>query len=348
MSLSGRLHDYGEGNINGKDRGDSNIYWGVVVTDASQDPSGAGRVRVRIRGLDRDIRRNDDLPWVNPLLPKFFNVSPKIGETVKVITLDRKNTRINRFFIGPVISQPNKFEFDPHFFSSRAGMDQGLLEYGKPWFKDPESKIEDTNWTILCESRDIALNGRRNQDLILRNGDKYDEVIMRVGKSDPNRFTKLNKKNPGYISLVFQQKNGEYVPENRSHVNIVSDSINLISHQGSHKGKPEPILNSDDPQKQILTERNKLSPLVYGDKFWEFVDLMEKFVRGHIHDGGGVAATPPDLSGPTKDLLDWLSVNKGRGGIADGAQFKPNASNPDGSEYTEYDSPLLSKGVKTN
>lgn len=347
MSLSGRLYDLGEGDLNNKDNFDPNIYWGIVVVAPSNDPSGAGRCKVRIRELDKEIRLDSDLPWVNPMLPKFLGITPKRGETVKVFTFDRKNTRINRFFIGPLISQPQKFEFDPHFYESRSGLDQGLLAFKKAWFLDPQARMGETNWAVIPSSEDIALNGRKNEDFMLRYGDFYDEVIFRSGKYDPKKFTKLNEKNPGYLSVVYLQEEGieqqsskKFITEDRSHINVVADQINLISHKGSNKkGNAPAILNSDDPEKQILTENNKLHEVPYGDMFWEFVTRVKDFVESHIHEGGGVAATPPDKSGPTQDLLNWINTNIGT---------KSEKENPDGSKYTEYESNLLSKGIKIN
>lgn len=343
MSLSSRLHDYGEGDNKSSDRKDLNFYLGLVVADATEDPLDAGRIKVRIRGVDNDIKLNDDLPWVSSLLPKFLNISPKKGETVKIFVLDRKNDSLDRFFVGPLISQYTLLEKDPHFFTSRSGLSMGTLQLGKSIYIDPESKIENTNWQVFPKPTDIAIIGRSNQDITIREGSFYDEIILRVNKHKAGNVRKLNKKNPSYISLVSLQSRSipdSVIKEDRTHMNFVGDQINLISHKGSiTKGKPPTILNSDDPRKQLLTENNYLHPIPYGDLFWDLLDKLESFIRGHIHEGGGVAATPPDLSGPTKELLDWLSQYKGT---------KKTLSNPDGSNYIDYDSPLLSKGIKIN
>ena len=342
-----RKYDLGGGDLTNKDGFDANFYWGLVVADASEDPFSAGRVKVRVRELDKEIRLDKDLPWANAILPKFIGITPKKGETVKIILLDRQNIRLNRFYIGPLISQPQKFEYDAHFYESRSGLDQGLVQFKKTWKNDPESSIENTNWAIVPAEKDIALNGRRNQDFMLREGDFYDEVIFRSGKYDPNKFTRVNKKNPGYLSVVYLQESGipqnketKIIKEDRSHINVVADQINLISHKGSgKKGNAPAILNSDNPEKQILRENNKLHEIPYGDMFWEFVTRVKDFVENHIHEGGGVAATPPDKSGPTQDLLNWINNNIGT---------KSEKENPDGSKYTEYESNLLSKGIKIN
>jgi hypothetical protein len=346
MSLSGRLHDYGEGDNKSSDKKDLNFYWGLVVADASEDPFNAGRIKVRIRGVDDTVKANADLPWSAPMLPKFLNISPKKGETVKVFLANRKNRTIDRYFIGPVISQYQKLNNDPHFFTSRAGLPRGLAELASAIYIDPESKIENTNWQVFAKETDISLIGRGNQDIIIREGKFYDEIILRVGKHRVNNVKKLNKKNPTYISMV-QLQTGvgkKLISEDRTHVNIVADQINLISHRGSLKGKPPAILNSDDAGKQILTENNKLHPTIYGDLFWELLNRLEAYIRGHIHEGGGVAATPPDYSGPTRELLEWIGQYKGSKVEKSGDE----SPNPDGSDYVKYDSPMLSNNVKIN
>ena len=38
-------------------------------------------------------------------MPKFINVIPKVGETVKIAVFDYRNKKIRREYIGPVIVQ---------------------------------------------------------------------------------------------------------------------------------------------------------------------------------------------------------------------------------------------------
>jgi hypothetical protein len=323
--MSERVYDLGTGNLTNKDRFDNNIYWGLVVSDTSEDPFCAKRIKVRIREFDKEIINDEDLPWVLPQVPKFIHAYPQKGEAVLVQLRDKKSPRTGRFYMGPYISQPQKLEFDDYTFGARNGSEFGVLDFIKSYKKDPDYKIDGTNWSILPEDKEIGFVGRGNQDIILRESFNYDELILRVGKQTPKNFNKLNKKNPAYISLVYNKKESdERLKEDRTHVNVVADQINLISHIGSSKfGKINPILNSDDVRKQLDSEE-KLHPLVYGDLFWEFVSIMRKYVIGHIHPE---RVLPPDPSGPTLELDLWINKNLGS---------------------SAKDSPLLSKGVKTN
>ena len=106
-----------------KDYNDYVMRWGQVVASTDKDPSGAGRCKVFIRELDKELFGSDgnsginaddflkdpedygqitnSLPWSLPLQPKFFVTNPQVGESVLVIIPDRKNPTLERFFVGP-------------------------------------------------------------------------------------------------------------------------------------------------------------------------------------------------------------------------------------------------------
>jgi hypothetical protein len=272
-------------------------------------------------------------------LPKTLNTIPKVNETVKIIIKDPQNPFINREYVGHVISQKEKLEFDDHYTSSRAGSSQSLTTLDKPWTKNKGVKKGD--WAIYPEKDDVQLHGRGNTDIILRKKSKYDEIILRAGKyKDKGGNKKLNETNPSYITINHTKERGgetradkKTISEelnlikDRSHINIVSDTINLISHIPSKKvdenSKSIPKIINLDEQESV---ENNLHPLVYGDLFWEFVDLIEKYVINHIHPYAEKAPTE-DSEESLGNLLTWIETNKG-------------------SKIEE--STFLSKGVKTN
>lgn len=321
---------------------DENFYQGVVVLDASDDPFKAGRCKVFIRSLDQFRDTNnikdpkklsenqiDELPWVNPLLPKFLHIQPKKEQVVWVFVADKKNPTINRFYFGPHLSQIQDFK-DNDFFSAKAGLDQTVYQFGRTIDKDPEFEIKGTNWSLLPKPEDIAILTRGNHDLTFRSKENaYDEILLRVSKYKENQPTKVNKRNPGYISLTHLDRDSSpKLDEDRTHINLVSDNINLISHKEAittekSLGLVGYILNSDDPAKQLEVE-DKLHPLVYGDKFWEFVNLVGDYIVGHIHP---YHSTPPTPEYSYNNLVNWINTNLG--------------TKPENSQF-------LSKGVKTN
>ena len=356
-------------------------YYGIVVSN--DDPFNAGRIKVRIDGVDKDITEADQLnnpmqgglPWCQPLIPKYINIVPKVGELVKVAVFDYRNKAIRREYIGPVIAQqrPPDFIESPEF---NAKWRIETNNYNGNWNEDPDSFIGD--WKIYPDKDDISVIGRKNTDLILRGKINYDEVILRAGKIDYKDILsnagnqgrsnilgggfKLNKVNPAYITVNYTTPqtyetntnnnvsnaafkdtvNQLNLEDDRSHINLVADKINLISHMGSSikgqiLGGESGVLSGDNILGQIKTENEDLHPLVYGDVLWEFMNKMKAFVEGHIHPYHGL---PPDPSLVTTDLIKWFNDNMGK--VVD-------AKNPDNTTYKDFEGcTFLSRGIKTN
>lgn len=369
-----RKYDLGfEKGLTKKDVLNPIMYWGQVLVTPNEDPTGAGRAKVFIRGLDRDlvnlglseknIKKTPDnysdlinnLPWCLPLNPKFLTVYPKKYEMVLVILSDQANDQIDRFYMGPFISQPQFLPKEGEALeiqTGRRGTSRGIFPYSNAWFKVNGSRLGGeesiSNWAVYGngprEINDVTINGRGNEDIILRNSEKYDEVLLRVNKYDKKNKSLLNLKNPGYISLVYHDssKTPSLGNQDRVSINLVADQINLISHKGSPtKGKPIKgdgiILNSSEPEKQINLENTNLHPTVYGDKFWEFVKRVRAYVENHIHVG---PKREPDNSESTAELIKWIDANLGPNPI--------EKTSPNGQTYLEYGGNLISNNIKIN
>lgn len=361
--------------LNNKDYQDPNFYWGQVIVDPLTDPNGAGRCKVFIRELDREIlglgvtERNflknpenytdllNDLPYSYAMETKFFSSLPKVGETVLVIVNERQNTRYNRFYIGPIITQPQKFDGVGKIFGvldGTFGGPNGLYDYEPAWFDSDESRLggksSPLNWSVFSnhplDPESISINGRGNEDIILRNSEKYDEVLLRVNKYNKNNKLKVNLKNPGYISLVsYDSSSISSIETDLTSVNVVADQVNLISHRGSPtKGKPPKgdgiILNSSSPDKQIDLQNIYLHPTVYGDVLWDVLKKLRTWVETHKHEGGGVAYTEPSKDIETTELLGILDTALGPNPL--------KKTSPNGKEYLEYQGNLISNNIKIN
>lgn len=271
---------------------------------------------------------------------------------VKVAIFDYRNKQQRRQYIGPVIGQKTPLDFQNNDYDTSILQTENSA-YSPAYANWPESS--QGNWSIYPNNNDVALLGRRNTDLILRNETNYDEIILRAGKIDYRNLDLnfppigLNIKNPAYITVnhTFPTENKTQTQTNlgldndRTHINLVADKLNLISHEGSSKkGKPPIILDGSDIKEQINTENTKLHPLVYGDVLWEFMVKLRSYIEGHIHEGSRL---PSDKSGATLDLIKWFNQNLGN------QVSKPS---PDGiveNSYTDIEGcTFLSKGVKTN
>lgn len=367
--MSEKRFDLGWGDIKADQKTFPLWFYGIVVS--IDDPFDAGRIRVRIEGVDNNISREDELkdpregglPWCQPLLPKFINVVPKQGETVKVTVHDYRNKKIRREYIGPVIAQQRPPDFiESPFFPSKFKVE--VDNYNGAW--QQEAASSDGDWRIYPNKDDIGISGRRNTDFILRNKSNYDEIILRAGKIDYNSIVgnqdenennvvggsyRLNRKNPAYITInhtlpqtfnpiaTTREANKKLnLDKDRTHVNIVADKLNLISHEGSNKkGFVTPIIKGEDVLTQIKIENEKLHPVPYGDVIWEFMNKMRAYVEGHIHKG---SRREPDGDQTKNELIKWFNDNMG---------LMVEKKSPDGTTYKEIENcGFLSKGVKTN
>lgn len=249
------------------------------------------RIKVRIsQDGDKEIK---DLPWCFPFLPKTFQSVPKIGEAVCVLTSEFTNNESNRFYIGPVISQPQRFAFDPYMYGR--GSANSLLKGGEKNHLLKSIKQYDETTGAFPDNADVALIGRKSEDIALKEG----EIMMRSGArvaadtSNENLLGDVifNTMSPAYIQLKFKNNltRGENQAAN-SLVNIVADKINLISHQDPH------LFNLTDNKEMIKESEldeimSKLHQLPYGDLLVKYLNIMKLAVMYHGHNFS--PGTPP-------------------------------------------------------
>lgn len=254
------------------------IYYGEVIS--IDDETDGGRIKVRIWGLDTQFT-NDNLPWCYPLLPRFFHLYPQVGEVVRVFIEDIKYPERTRFWLGSVISQPQKISFDSTY---------NALSTSSIAFTAPEaspSTYPEADGVFPLKS-DVAIVGKVNTDIIL----KINEVHIRAGKHENNDILKLNKANPAQISLTFEQSAGE--DGYKSNVIIMSDKIGIISHSGNPQFKHARLDTSD--REEIFEQGH---PMARGDALVQALEVMRKAIISHIHGYSNLSA---DKSAIINDL----------------------------------------------
>lgn len=253
-----------------------NIHTGIVVSN--EDENDMGRLIVRVRGIDDRFNITDEnLPLCYPLLTKLFHAIPKRGEVVKVLISDINRPYSLRYWIGPVISQPQFYQFE-NKLTAESGTEYAI---SKPDIAP--NKFENTKG-IYPTVDDIALLGRDNNDIILR--DK--EVILRAGKHLVNDPLALNKKNPAYINLRIN-------PEGDKTTSMtVADRIGIMTHNG--RKKYNPILNEAEIDRFFQTAH----PMLKGDLTVEVLKKIINAIIFHVHGGAGL---PPSPTNPINDLL---------------------------------------------
>lgn len=266
-----------------------NVYWGEVTS--IDDKTDGGRIKVRIDGLDENLK-NENLADCFPLIPKFFHVYPQIGEVVRIILEDTRYPQRSRYWVGSVISQPQKIGFDNRY-SALSTTNQAISA--------PETaprNIPDAAG-IYPNIKDIAILGRKNTDIILRERD----LELRAGLHKLNDNLSLNKTNPASIRLTFDTLTGTTSPPKTISSNVImSDRIALISHDGIPKFKSNQLDDTD--RNKIFSEAH---PLGRGDVIVDALELLRKAVIQHIHPYAGL---PVDKSGIVIDLekVDFTQI----------------------------------------
>jgi hypothetical protein len=287
--------------------GDS--YKNLVIGEVKivDDPKGLGRIKVRIKGViglggDDGITNDIDLPWSFPLMPKMFSIQPKIGESVYIFNFGKDKLHADRMYIGPIISQPQKLNFDSHYGTALAGFTFGTQAANVNVNNIPELD------GVFPNPSDVSMEGRYNTDII----QKDNEVLIRAGKfekstpSSENQYPiKFNKSTQGYIQIkndVTLFNINDLSNQKGTVTNIVANKINLITHSGG-----QPRFNVTN-QTDLISEADMLYILApevdggahrlpFGDVLLEYLKLLKQALFFHVHRGNGLAGTDLTTSG---------------------------------------------------
>jgi len=308
-------------------------YIGYVA--AIDDEYHAERIKAVIPN-DRSVPV-DVIPYAFPLMPKMLHVKPKVGEAVLILILNEESKNAQRFYIGPIISQPQKMDYDGYASLSATKMLGGGLS-------SPEQSVDNMPLSakIFPKDDEIAVMGRKNSEIIL--GD--DDIRLRCGvrvTSDSNSDVTLNGKSqtllndskfsdgtirtaPSFIKLKYHTDPLTTVPNpgdinphttTLSTATIVADKINLISPNGDGgfglSGEEEAI--TDKKMKDIIERAHRLP---YGDVLCEFLSLFLKMYMNHVHAYPGLPPLPgdPDSANfwakfmPNKNMLEDKLLSK--------------------------------------
>lgn len=263
------------------------------VVDVS-DEFNLGRIKVIINGTSAKGGDNntkiDDLPWCFPLLPKYLNIQPKVGESVFILTFSDDRAHSDRLYVGPIISQPQKLNFDGGTTTALNGFSFAT--------STPEINTNQIPALrgVFPDNKDTTIQGRNNTDILF----KPNEILLRAGKykdSTPTSNNPLpisfNNINPGFIQIkhnIVLSKNNK---QTGSVANVVADKINLLTHRASN---PKFNLTDQDDmitQDELLKILETAHPLPYGDLLVEYLILLKNAFLHHVHNGGG--KPPTDL-----------------------------------------------------
>lgn len=275
-----------------------------VENDLSVSGSCASRVKVRLDNGDTD-NEISDYPWCFPLLPKTVQSIPKIGESVFVFTARIGDVGSQRYYIGPIITQPQYFSYTP------AKIARTMFETAK--YK-PLPKISNNSLTdgSFPSEKDVAIIGRGEEDIALKYDDhtRSSEVSLRAGIRGPIYGTDdktlignvvFNGKDPAYVQVKRKQGIAEGAT---SFVNIVANKVNIMSNKDtsvSHNlGDSKTLVNEEEFQNVM----DSLHQVPLGDKLYELLVLMRGAILSHVHPFPGMPQCG-DSSGYIDRLKDY-------------------------------------------
>ena len=246
------------------------------------DNNDGERIKVRISPEDDRIKDDNKLPFAYPLLPKMLHVKPKQGESVLIILTEVNNGYSDRYYIGPLISQPQFMDGD------KFGVDS-FSTYSDS-FKEPDiaPSTNADSQGALVNNNDIAIYGRTKNDIILTDNDIRIRSGSRLKDTSVKGHLVYNRTDPAYIHLKHSDnKRGEENDTYRSTATIVADKINLLSNTSKYPFKltDKNDLISDNEMQKIIESAHALP---YGDKLVEFLNVFIDAFISHTHPYPGM------------------------------------------------------------
>lgn len=247
---------------------------GTVISN--KDAYDGGRLQVKIFPADK-YKKNDDVEYAFPAIPKHLHVMPKIGEAVLIFT--EENQSGQRYWMGPVISQPQQLDWD-----SAIGGATRLL-YGSS-LRPQEAISRDANADGAFAVNDaneseVAVYGRGKSDIILGEND----IRVRCGARKKNPSTgkvEFNKKDSGYLKIAYNENGYNGDEEGKSVAVVNADKVILSSNNGT------PYINTNNPDKSVSEEDmvkliEKAHKLPYGDLLVDFLKDFVNMFLNHSH-----------------------------------------------------------------
>lgn len=237
------------------------------------DDTDADRIKVRLIPEDNS-KSIDEIDYAFPILPKMFHVKPKVGEAVLVLLAVTNDGNSQRYYIGPVVSQDHRLNFDPYF----QGADSFLRGAYKKF--DVAPRMNPDHNGILPNDNDIVIRGRKNADIQITDDDVRIKAGVKV-VDDANAYNMMfNIKNPSYAK--FKYHNASLADGSKSTATIVSDKIALLSNNSPNYfyTTDRKDLITDDELNRVIESAYKLP---YGEKLVEFLKVfVDAFVK-HTH-----------------------------------------------------------------
>lgn len=273
LNAHGQGNTYSSGNQSAR-----NIYPAVVIN--IDDPTEQNRIVARIvnldqngnilGGRDRDVQ-DDKLPFCVPMLPEYFHVRPLVGEMVFIFLENPADNSAPRYYLGPIIN--SKLNLKGQDYKSAIKIfDYTVFNVNQSTENKPKTA------TAFPEQADVAIQGRGDADLILRQREAY----LVSGKFKSNSID-VNTETPSYLQLK-QFDNIKTGPlKVYSQANLQSTNVNIFSPIGKFRDKNLSKFEKNDDLQSFGDFASSLHPAVFGDELVKLLDLIIRVLLTHIH-----------------------------------------------------------------
>ena len=237
------------------------------------DDTDADRIKVRLSPEDNS-KTIDEIDYAFPILPKMFHVKPKVGEAVLILLAVTNDGNSQRYYIGPVISQDHRLNFDPYFQGADSFLRGAFKKFDVAPRMDPEQN------GILPNDADIVIRGRKNADVQITDNDIRIKAGVKLVDEANSYSMFFNKKNPSYAK--FKYHNAPLADGSHSTATLVADKISLLSTSSpnSFDLTDRTDLITDEELSKVIKSAYKLP---YGEKLVEFLKAFVNAFVKHTH-----------------------------------------------------------------
>lgn len=270
------------------------IYYAQVTS--IDDETHGYRIFAKIPGIDVDnsitpIKDKDEAIMALPLLPMNISIFPQKGDSVFIFIQNTQKKHGERFWLGPITSQPQFLRNDPFFFGSTSTRKVGAMTI-------PDISIDIVGRAngVFPKQNEIAIQGKDNSDILFR----PKQVVLRAGKAEnliPNnsRIPTFNSKNPAYFKLAYYVPINNTNPKNVEYGSIgamVANKLLLLTHKKTEFEYNITAPNEEITESSLLSIINNAESAVYGDTLRQFLELVKLYLKNHTHYYAGMKSVP--------------------------------------------------------
>ena len=91
-----------------------NIAIKICKVIESNDEMKGGRIKAIVLPEDKS-KDVSEIPYAYPLMPQMIHILPKVGEAVLILLTETGNDSSLRYYIGPIIAQPQNMNNATYF-----------------------------------------------------------------------------------------------------------------------------------------------------------------------------------------------------------------------------------------